>query len=171
MIIGDQKRPRCCWRDRLHFPSVYSTGFCIWWELPRWKWSQLWRVSNPLLGSLYVSQITCLGRYIWQAKWYASGTPANNPNSDWSASTCLYFSRVKDSMTILKQSAHVLGVPHQARQVSAALIPLLRLLVPHRLLPIPLPRARLLRQPRHPLGVAQALRRGAALLRTLAVNK
>ncbi|KAF7965602.1 hypothetical protein HWV62_42675 [Athelia sp. TMB] len=26
------------------------------------------------------------GGYIWQAKWYASSTPANNPNGDWSAS-------------------------------------------------------------------------------------
>lgn len=25
------------------------------------------------------------GGYIWQAKWYASSQPANNPNSDWSA--------------------------------------------------------------------------------------
>lgn len=25
------------------------------------------------------------GGYIWQAKWYASDTPANDPNSDWSA--------------------------------------------------------------------------------------
>jgi chitinase len=30
--------------------------------------------------------INISNRYIWQAKWFASGAPAANPNGDWSAS-------------------------------------------------------------------------------------
>lgn len=32
--------------------------------------------------------LTCFSRYIWQAKWFASSVPTNDPNNDWSASTC-----------------------------------------------------------------------------------